>query len=355
MPATENLTYRTEAALLGALLFDRRAIDDVAFLEPADFASPQHQELFQTIRTVAASDPIATGAALAEQVADHLGRYRVNISELHGLALNGPEPSTVANYGRLIMEAAMDRELAGHANRIAAEVGTERGIDANADHLAQLAEAIQFHNRSIDTTAAYIGVPADGSDVSSWDADTSILVQDQILADLIQHPATIGEVATWLDAEVFSNGRREIYETIVGLDQYGEPVDEVTVTWSLSRRSAVAETLQGFDPGSGDSVREQIPPGTVSRLATTAVELGVAVELGRELLTEHVRAEITAESSRVSGLTAKADVTSSRIAAVLGPGLTSGHHQSVTHEQGPHLIQKPPTPELGPDGPKLTW
>lgn len=355
MSATENLTHRTEAALLGALLFDRHAIDDVTFLEPADFASPHHQDLFRTIRAVAADDPVVTGAALAERVADQLGRYRVNIGELHGLALNGPEPSTVAVYGRLIMEAAMDRELAGHAARIAAEVGAERGVDAQADHLAQLAEAIQFQARSIDATAAYVGVPAGGSGSNAWDADRNVLVQDQILADLIQHPEAIGEVATWLDVEVFSNGRREIYETIVGLDQFGEPVDEVTVTWSLSRRAALAETLQGFSDDSDVPAREQVPPGTVSRLATTVVELGVAAELGRVLLTEHVRAEITAETTRVSSLVARADATSSRIASVLGPGPTTGHSHSVTREQGQQLIQKPPTPELGPDGPKLTW
>lgn len=355
MSATDDLTHRTEAALLGALLFDRHAIDDVTFLEPADFASPYDQDLFRAIRTVAASDPTATGSDLAEKVADYIGRNRVNIAELHGLALNGPEPHSVANYGRLVMEAAMDREMAGHAARIAAEAGTMRGIDPHASHLAQLAEAIQFHNRSIDTTAAYVGLNDSGAKAATWGQDTSIQLQDQILADLIQHPELIGEVAAWLEPEVFTNGRREIYETVVALDQYGEPVDDVTVTWSLSRRTAVAETLRGFDAESGEAVLEQILPGTVNRLANAGVELGVAIELGRELLTEHVRAEIAAESSRVASRAATVEQTGAQISAILSPGVTPGPHRTMTQEPGPTLVQKPPTPELGPDGPKLTW
>jgi replicative DNA helicase len=355
MSATGNLTHRTEAALLGALLFDRHALADMAFLDASDFASPHHRELFSAIRDVVAADPVATGSELAEKVADHLGRNRVNIAELHELALSGPEPSTAAFYGRLVMEAAMDRELADHAVRIAAEAGSERGIDPRADHLAQLAEAIQFHSRSVETTAAYVGAVDADAMTAELSTDRSLYVQDQILADLFQHPELIGEVATWLEPEVFCSGRKEIYETFVALDQYGEPVDEVTVTWSLGRRAAVADTLRGFDSDAADSVREQVPAGALTRLGNTAVELGVAVELGRELLTEHVRAEIAAESGRVAGLAAKAEVTSTHVAAILSPGVTAGHQAAVTQEPGPRLIQRPPTPELGPDGPKLTW
>lgn len=355
MSATGNLTHRTEAALLGAMLLDRHVLADLTFLDASDFASPHHRELFSAIRDVVANDPVATGSELAEKVADQLGRHRVNIAELHELALSSPEPSTAAFYGRLVMDAVMDRELANHATRIAAEAGAERGVAPRADHLAQLAEAIQFHSRSIETTAAYVGVVDGDAVTADWSGDRSIQVEDQILADLIQHPELIGEVATWLEPEVFSKGRREIYETVVALDQYGEPVDEITITWSLSRRAALAETMRGFDAEVADSVREQVPAGTIARLASTTVELGVAVELGRELLTEHVRAEIAAESSRVAGVAAKAERTNTHTAAITSPGVTAGLHRAVTQEPGRELIQRPPTPEVGPDGPKLTW
>lgn len=354
MSATDNLTHRTESALLGALLFDLRALADVSFLDTTDFATSHHRELFQAIRDVAATDAMATGFDLAEKVADRLGRHRVNIAELHGIALSDPEPSTIACYGRLVMEAAMDRELADHATRIATEAGPERGVDPRADHLAQLAESIQLHGQSIETTAAYVGFAADESAMTEWTSDETALVQDRILADLIQHPELIGEVSTWLEPEIFSRGRREIYETFVALDQYGEPVDEVTVTWTLSRRAALAETLRGFDTDAAESMRDEVPAGAITHLANTAVEFGAAVELGRELLAERVRSEIATESSRVAGLEAKAELTNTHIAAVLSPGLT-GSQRTVTSEPGPGLIQGPPTPELGPDGPKLTW
>ena len=41
-----NLTYRAERALLGALLRDPDALDDIRFLNAGDFASDQHREVF---------------------------------------------------------------------------------------------------------------------------------------------------------------------------------------------------------------------------------------------------------------------------------------------------------------------
>lgn len=348
-PITSTLTHRTEAALLGTLLFDRRALDDVAFLTPTDFAHPNHQDIYRAIHQVAAEHPAATGSVMAELVAEHLGRNRIDIGELHALALGSPEPQAAAVYARLVLEAALDRELADHAARMAVEAGPIRGIDPQRDHLAQLAEAIAFHTRNIDAATAYTTTRTDSADRPELSADQKIHVQEQVLADLIQHPRVIGEVATWLEPEVFTGGRREIYETIVAVDQYGEAIDEVTLTWALGRRTALADTLRGFNLEADQP--DHAPPGTISRLAAAAVEFGVAVELGRDLMTEHFRTELAAERTRVIGQAVTQP--GPQIRAILAPGLTVGQQRTLTQEVGPAVIQPPPSTQLGPDGPQL--
>jgi hypothetical protein len=136
----------------------------------------------------------------------------------------------------------------------------------------------------------------------------------------------------------------------VAVDQYGEAIDEVTLTWELGRRTALADTLRGFSTEADDQP-DRTPPGTISRLAATAVEFGVAVELGRDLVTEHFRTELAAERTRVIGQTAAQP--GPQLGAILTPGLTAGHQRTMSQEAGPALIQPPPSPQLGPDGPQL--
>ena len=52
-----NLTYRAERAVLGALLRDPDALDDIRFLTADDFASGQHRDVFRAIAAAHAQAP----------------------------------------------------------------------------------------------------------------------------------------------------------------------------------------------------------------------------------------------------------------------------------------------------------
>jgi replicative DNA helicase len=346
---TQTLTHQAETALIGALLFDRRLLDDVPGLSYLDFATPEHREIFRTIADLHIQRPDATGARLAELVADRLNLPGVDEPYLSSLALTCPEPHAAAVYGRMVLEAALDRDLADHAVRMAAEAGTERGVDPAKDHLAALAEAIQIQAANVESATAAISASAESSTDIGVEQDARAVAEELALADLIQHPQLIAEVENWLEPEMFTGGRGLVYESILAVDEFGAPIDEMTLAWELGRRQGRAETM--YERAADDERPERVAPGTLARLVTTAVEIGVAVEIGSNMATDHFRAELAAEKSRViaeNGVHQTAS-TGASTAAVFGE---SRRHE-LTEWAAPRLLEPPPTPTVGPDGPQL--
>ncbi len=346
---TLTLTHQAETALIGALLFDRRLFDDVPSLSFLDFATPEHQQIFRTVADLRIQRPDATGPHLAALVADRLDLPGIDAAYLNGLALTCPDPYAAAVYGRMVLEAALDRDLAAHAIRMAGEAGTERGLNPAMDHLAALADAIQTHAANVDSaTAAVTASAATPVDVGTAQ-DARALAEELALADLIQHPQVITVVECWLEPEMFGGGRGLVYESILAIDEYGGPIDELTLAWELGRRTGRAETMYGRE-GDGERL-EYVAPGTLARLVTMTVEVGVAVEIGRDLATDHFRVELAAEKARVIAESGTSRQTIAEVNAV--PGAITARHQRMAEEETPRLVPPPPTPSLGPDGPKL--
>jgi len=358
-----DLTHRAEAALIGALLNDPKLLDDVPHLRPDDFVDPRHELIFRTIGEIRAAHPGLYGAALAERVESYLFEPIISAAYLDDLALSCPEPQAAAVYGRLVHEASLRRTLATHAERLADAAGTERGQSPERDHLARLAEALGTHTRNLDrylgdgtpgdpatTSDAPGGATGDAEPTESADADSRVRREELILADLIQHPQVVGDVAAWLDPQVFTTPeRRELFETIIAVDGYGEPVDELTLSWELGRRRALTDTLNGQPV---ETWRTEPHPATsyIAHLAeAAAVEVGVAVEIGRDLLTDHVRAEFTAQSRLAAHLNGNGTQPARAATA------STGQQRAITHTtqtSRPPLLQPPPTPTLGDDGPQ---
>jgi hypothetical protein len=243
-------THRAEAALIGALLADHRRLDEVAFLTTREFLDPQHRAIFAALVDIRRSAPEVSGALLAERIADSLAGDGVTAAYLHGLALSA-EPERAAVYARIVLEAALHRDVASWR---------ERGISPVAEPDISPAPAV---------------------------SDERLRMEEGVLADLIQHPELVSAVAPWLEPKVFiSRECGEIYQAIIAVDGYGEPVDEVTLAWQLERSRAIGPE------------RPTVAPSRISRLGALAASTGIALSLGRDLLADRVRAEADATSAR---------------------------------------------------------
>lgn len=346
-----NLVHRTEQALLGALIYDSTLADDVPYLLPRHFDDLDHQAVFATFLDIRADDPTATGVVMAERIAFQLDNPSIDQARLTGMALASPDVSSVAVYGRMIQEAALDRALAVHAERLAQAAGTVRGIDPELDHLALLSRALQTHTNTFTTDISFelstdSASSAPGQDISQdigqdADQDPRTVREEQVLADLIQHSEYVPEVAAWLDPEIFTSpDRRVIFEAIVAVDQYGEPVEELTLAWELARTQSNEQARDG-QTRTADTYTA---PGYMGRLAATAVETGAAIEIGRDLLAEHTRTELGAGVEQ-TGLGTGGTISEATVRHDL-------QHHALTHDQTPPLLTPPDHP-LGLDGPEL--
>jgi replicative DNA helicase len=288
-----SLTQRAEEALLGALIYNPAQLDDVPHVRPDDFGDPLHRAVFTAIGQVRDEVPGAYGAAVTEAIAARADTARADELYLSGLVRACPDTFAAAIYGRMVQEAAFRRALAEHAGTLTQTAGSGYGTSRELDHLARLSAALQIHSHSFETVTSQ-----SGGAVPPAMAGTTARQEELLLAGLIQNPETVGEIREWLDPEAFTApDRRRIYEAIVAVDSYGEPVTELTLSWELGRHAAAKYVLDGEVPtGTGSGGHPS--PEYLAKLGETNVEAGLTVIIGRDLHAGHVRSELTREAHR---------------------------------------------------------
>ncbi|OLE24220.1 MAG: hypothetical protein AUG49_13925 [Catenulispora sp. 13_1_20CM_3_70_7] len=289
MPQT--LTHRAETALIGALLTDRTLLADVGYLSYADLADPDHQQVFKTIADLRISRPDLEGAALARAVAQAAQIPGIDADYLTSVAARCPDAAAVTVYGRMVLEAALRRDLAAHAEALSRQAVPGQSPSA-AEHAAMLADSLHAHGHELERLEAHVTPPDHAHDtvaIASAERD--------ILADLLQRPEMLSET-TWLGVEVFADDtNRKVYEAIRAVEARGEPIQELTIAWELGRRQALDE-LAGRS-GASPSAATGPDSGYLERLATTPVDAGTAITAGQELLTAHTRGVLADEAARV--------------------------------------------------------
>lgn len=324
-----SLTHRAEQALLGALIDGPGQLAEVPGLQAADFADARHQAVFAALSQIHAETPRTRGAELAELITARAMDPGIDVQYVTRLRQSHPDGHAAAVYGRMVHEAAFRRALAGHAERLNQSVTASPGADRDQrDHMLRLSAALEAHGRDFGAWP--------GADNSTPPADpgTPAHREEQILADLLQHPETIRETAAWLDPELFTApGRRIVYEALIAVDGYGDPVTELTVSWEVSHRIALNRALNsGGDSGTGYD--REPGPGYVTRLAETTVQPGNAALIGRDLLAEHARTELAA---RTSGLASTVSGDHKELDRTARHGIASG----LTQETQPGTLQRP--------------
>lgn len=303
-----NLTYRAERAVLGALLDEPDLVNEVGFLTPADFASPQHQEVFRAISAARVTDPGRDYPPFAFAVASSAAAPGLSIRYLQSLADTCPHPANVAAYARMVIEAALSRHMLLHAERLFREAGDLHyevtqaakapGATQDADpfpaHLLKLAHAMYVHARRFDPA---IEVPELDSHepIAAADED-QVHQEEQVLAGLLQHHEFNTGVLDWLPAEAFTAGpRREIYQAIDAVARRGDPIDELTVEWQLAGDRAISQPTRGLTPeaiaAAGDDV------GYVAVLDAIPVATTAATMTGRVLLERFTTAQAVAATA----------------------------------------------------------
>jgi replicative DNA helicase len=359
-----DLVLRAERALLGAVLREPRQLDQVSYLSAEVFTHPTYQAIYQHLRGAYQTQDPPHPDQLPEAVALQARIPGVDADYLRSVASACPDPGHATIYARMLQEAHVRATLASFATNIAAEDPADLRLQRYNEILTQ-ALARQGHVLADaareELAPAVTATRAANVGILEPPTDERARREELALADLLQHQQQIAEVQTWLSPEVFAPGpRRELYETIVTVDGYGEPVTELTVEWELSRRryQPQAEADQSYSATDPDTrpARPAVAPQYLERLMTTAVAVGTAVELGNDLLAETLRADLAKQATRtLANIHPNQSATAEHAAVHLAPDtitpLTHGQPQSPT-TPAPQLLPPPPTAAPAPNQPK---
>lgn len=282
-----DLILRAEQGVLGALLRNPDQPTIVDNLHADDFGHDVHRAVYRALIeneppwVINLDERIAVVVAVAETDVDP--------QWLHAIADAIVADELVPEYARIVVRAAFERDLTGFAEpyQQAAALADD---PVTRDGLLRLADVL-------DTQVAFFGEPAaidPAFDIvltgQGVEADVPFILEpeDQVIADILQHPEQAREVAAWLDSELFTTGRRRhTFEFAVSLAYDNEPFDSVTLAWNINR-------AQNHDRYSDPEQTEPAPIDAdhqyVTRLYGATIVPGTAVVVGRDLLTAHVQA-----------------------------------------------------------------
>jgi hypothetical protein len=308
----------------------------LAGLSPQDFTDPVHQAVYAALASQALPARAGLGAvyerlrgALTRLLSGKARAAAAYMSVLPGLC---PDPANMAAYAAMVADASQARAAAAPAATTAAtasrparqprqrpaaenprlasaaqwldggradrhQSGTRQADPAYAappsqprrtpDGLdrqtARLARALGADARRLAVRAAPPAAPPPAPAGNPPAPLSAGALQEQVLADLMLHPASRGGVTPWLPAAAFTAGtNRTLYQLVRLRLDGGRPVDPLIIAWDAS---ALADA-----PGPGTGHGESLAAAAL-RLGALNPAPGTAAVLAQPLYAEQVCAD----------------------------------------------------------------
>lgn len=292
-----HLTHRAEQALLGAFLaLPEPPPELLATLRSDDFGHRGHQQVFAAVLELQEQQPWLKDDQRLAAVADRVKSPGADRQWLEQLRDRAARPDHLGAYTQMVQVAALRRDVAVHADRIAGN-----------QVLPDLAHALLRQSQAYEQLTAehpdaavpdrFVALAETTSrDVDDWmrSPDGRTIREDWLLADLLQHPEQAPDLARILPDEALTTAqRREVYRVLVNLGETGDPVDEVIVAWQLENQRSLEELYQRDLTPTFERIRSSDEPDVVylTRLAATTTP-ATATEIGRGLIADDLRAQL---------------------------------------------------------------
>jgi replicative DNA helicase len=297
---SSDLIMRAEQGVLGAMLTRTRTDLIANNLVSDDFGHPTHQAVYTALLDAEFAD-YETLDNLTVAIAGMVEQPGVDATWLRQVAEQTPGDDLVLQYTRIVVQASFDREVGQFADpyRAAAQDAT----DADRAALTRLADALDAQNTAFAAASA-IDPIADFRLTADLNiqVDAQIRVElhreDQIVADIVQHPDQAKEVARWLDSAIFTTEQRKTtFELAVSLAYDDDPYDVVTLAWQVQR---LRQFTHYDNPDQPIEAPAENDYSYLNRLQAATVTTGTAVVIGRQLLTEHVQATLALQITAAS-------------------------------------------------------
>ncbi|MHB8187649.1 MAG: DnaB-like helicase N-terminal domain-containing protein [Dermatophilaceae bacterium] len=299
-----------EKALIGSLLNDSTRRDELPWLRAEDFTNPlclaiwRHLESGNPPHCHPLTDLVDLSEALGRDYELH-PRLR-SPAELATLQIQTPEKPAVAEYGRILVEATIHRQVAAMGLRLESLATREpkQIVDSVANALASLERLDQRWQVSmgqraqvdVDHVAVAMSVCADElSPPAAPDAETHPADHDmdQQLAERAVIGAAIYDWPPGARAEVMDNVRRSdftdsraaaTWQAVEHLAEHDAPIDEITVAWQCLRarsRTGDGLTVQELRETRDAALFHEMGAATLARSTVTRVAGQAKIAISR--------------------------------------------------------------------------
>ncbi|AUH40546.1 DnaB-like helicase N-terminal domain-containing protein [Streptomyces sp. CMB-StM0423] len=279
--------FHAEQALLGALLFDPRRLDDVRGIAADSFSTAAHTALYTAITTLPRPDPAehAKNTTWLDRVlATSREQARgLTASYLHTLIHLCPRPGHAPAYARMVEAEHARRRLHTAADRLVHTVHDVslphpvQTVLAEADALAAVVDDIANRFPPRAGVRPRTAAPPRGA----VPGHTEGVEEEQILlATATAHPSDIEAVRWLLPEDLTLPLHTGLWQCITALARRHEPVDPVTVLWEAQQRGLLDD---GSEPSEVLRLLAE-PAGSVEHWAERVLQrslLATAEHTGR--------------------------------------------------------------------------
>jgi len=271
MTSTMTSVEFVEKALIGSLLNDSTRRTDVPWLRPEDFTNPLCRAIWRHLES--GDPPRCQPPVDLVDLSDALGRHgdlhpRLRSpAELARLQVQAPARPVVVEYGRILVEVTIRREVAAMGLQLEslATGEPEEIIDSVAEALASL-EALDRHWRAtmgkaaqVDPDHLEVSSPLEARATSPSTSSHTLSASragdgiDQQMAENAVMGAAVHDWPTGARSKLlaairsydFTDSRAAAtWQAIEHLAQHNGPIDEITVAWQAIReRSRTGDGL----------------------------------------------------------------------------------------------------------------
>ncbi|WP_112139175.1 hypothetical protein [Glycomyces dulcitolivorans] len=250
-------------------------------IEARDLAHPGYAAVYQAVQDLHREQPELRGPELTRAAAERAEAPGLDADRLERLRVEAPAEAEIPFYVSMVLDGSTQRDLAAYAATAlaAGDIQDQETPRLNAQHAAHYQQL--FNTPWPDQAVAAIAP----------ETATRTGHEELLVAALMAYPEQSQTLVGIVPPEAVQDFRcRVAYEAVASAGWDGDPTTDISLVWQIAKAREIAIGL-------GDTPPTYTEPDAafVARLARTDTDQKTGIDTAKHLLTEDIKASLTAE------------------------------------------------------------
>jgi hypothetical protein len=263
-----------------AMVLDRPELA-VDAIEARDLAHPGYAAVYQAVQDLHREQPDLTGPDLTRAVAERAVAPGLDAERLERLRADAPSETEAPHYVSMVLGGSAQRDLAVYAATALAD-----GEHPDPDTPRLNARHVEHYQQLFDTPWPDQAVAAIAPETATRTGHEELLV-----AALLAYPEQSRTLVGIVPPEAVQDFRcRVAYEAVASAGWDGDHTSDISLVWQIAKAREIAIGLGDTPPPCSEP-----DAAFVARLARTDTDHRTGIDTAKILLTEDIKASLTAE------------------------------------------------------------